>query len=233
MYLRTLHSNCLVLQLLLLIELLQASHSQLLPQANAAFLNEALRAFGDQPYNAGAGSRIVGGVRAADGRTRARKRPAPADVEKVRYNLALCTRGRRQEVLNGFVITQREADLHEDILLVRMGLCKLKLKPSSALQACMRPHCPPVCAGVLSCAVRRYVLKNLTRDWGAEGAPERSQSYGRIAGEVAARLGPPAASAQPPRVLVPGAGLGRLCCDLAALGYEAQAREHGLGSRDF
>jgi len=71
----------------------------------------------------------------------------------------------------------------------------------------------------------RYVLKNLTRDWGAEGAPERSQSYGRIAAEVAARLGPPPArGAAPPRVLVPGAGLGRLCCDLAALGYEAQAR---------
>ena len=53
-------------------------------QANAAFLNEALRAFGDQPYNAGAGSRIVGGVRAADARAHTRKPPAPADVEKVR-----------------------------------------------------------------------------------------------------------------------------------------------------
>jgi len=66
------------------------------------------------------------------------------------------------------------------------------------------------------------VLKNLTRDWSAEGAPERSQSYGRLAAEVRARLGAPPADGPPPRVLVPGAGLGRLCCDLAALGYEAQ-----------
>lgn len=26
----------------------------------------------------------------------------------------------------------------------------------------------------------RYVLKNLVRDWGAEGAAEREESYGRI-----------------------------------------------------
>jgi len=55
-----------------------------LVQANAAFLNDALRAFGDQPYNAGAGPRIAGGVGAADQRAQARQHPAPADVEKVR-----------------------------------------------------------------------------------------------------------------------------------------------------
>ena len=53
-------------------------------QANAVFLNDALRAFGDQPYNAGAGPRIAGGVGAADQRAQARQHPAPADVEKVR-----------------------------------------------------------------------------------------------------------------------------------------------------
>jgi hypothetical protein len=31
----------------------------------------------------------------------------------------------------------------------------------------------------------RYVLKNLSRDWSAEGAPERAQSYGRICAELA------------------------------------------------
>lgn len=30
---------------------------------------------------------------------------------------------------------------------------------------------------------------------------------------------------RPPRVLLPGAGLARLCCEVAALGYEAQGNE--------
>ncbi len=75
-------------------------------------------------------------------------------------------------------------------------------------------------------AVYRYVLKNLMRDWGPEGAAERSQSYGRIVAELKKRLLPADAKlplANPPKVLVPGAGLGRLCVDIAALGLEAQA----------
>lgn len=31
---------------------------------------------------------------------------------------------------------------------------------------------------------------------------------------------------RPPRVLVPGAGLARLCLEVAALGYEAQGNEY-------
>jgi hypothetical protein len=34
----------------------------------------------------------------------------------------------------------------------------------------------------------RYVLKNLARDWSAEGAYERSQSYGRIVEELKLRF---------------------------------------------
>ena len=70
----------------------------------------------------------------------------------------------------------------------------------------------------------RYVLKNLTRDWSAEGSPERAQSYGRIMAAAERCLGRPQPGQPPPRVLVPGAGLGRLCVDLASLGYEAQVR---------
>ena len=130
---------------------------------------------------------------------------------------------------------------------------------------------------------RRYVLKNLVRDWAEEGAAERAQSYGRILDELRRLLGPSpaerrgAAAAQaaaagalqqrndrggaagaaadgsssaapgsvaaaaaalaaaggseeeedvagasgewgePPIVLVPGAGLGRLCLEIASL----------------
>lgn len=34
----------------------------------------------------------------------------------------------------------------------------------------------------------RYVLKNLVRDWAAEGQAERQQSYGRIVQELKARF---------------------------------------------
>ena len=83
------------------------------------------------------------------------------------------------------------------------------------------------------CYLRRYVLKNLMRDWGAEGAAERSQSYGKVVAELKKRLLPSGASPPlpiPPRVLVPGAGLGRLCVDIASLGCEAQVRYRASGS---
>lgn len=74
------------------------------------------------------------------------------------------------------------------------------------------------------------MFKNLVRDWSGEGAPERTQSYGRLLSELRARLPPPALAPAiadeggpssssppppPPRVLVPGAGQGRLCLEAA------------------
>ena len=72
----------------------------------------------------------------------------------------------------------------------------------------------------------RYVLRNLVRDWGAEGEEERRTCYGpllrALSRHVAPYNGPPA---EPPRVLVPGAGLGRLCCELAGAGYSTEGNE--------
>ncbi|KAL3145964.1 hypothetical protein ABBQ38_015324 [Trebouxia sp. C0009 RCD-2024] len=70
----------------------------------------------------------------------------------------------------------------------------------------------------------RYVFKNLMRDWSQEGAPERTQSYGRICQEAQKQLAGRDAD-NPPRVLVPGAGLGRLCLELTNLGFEVQGNE--------
>lgn len=62
---------------------------------------------------------------------------------------------------------------------------------------------------------RRYVLKNIARDWSEEGAAERAQSYGRILRELRRLFaGWPAGAAEPPSVLVPGAGLARLCLEV-------------------
>lgn len=65
----------------------------------------------------------------------------------------------------------------------------------------------------------KYVFKNLMRDWSEEGAAERAQTYGRLLTELRARLPPPSPDAgdshPPPRVLLPGAGQGRLCLEAA------------------
>ncbi|GIL86828.1 hypothetical protein Vretifemale_15031 [Volvox reticuliferus] len=71
----------------------------------------------------------------------------------------------------------------------------------------------------------RYVLKNLARDWAAEGAAERMLSYGRILDELKTTFKDWSNTHRPPRVLIPGAGLARLCVEVAALGYEAQGNE--------
>ena len=72
------------------------------------------------------------------------------------------------------------------------------------------------------------VLKNLSRDWSAEAAEERAQSHGPIIAELQARLKVPHPSEgrYPPRVMVPGAGLGRLVMECARLGYETEGNEY-------
>lgn len=71
----------------------------------------------------------------------------------------------------------------------------------------------------------RYILKNVARDWSSEGATERQQSYGRITRELQSWFAERPASEPAPRVLVPGAGLARLCCEIASLGYQAEGNE--------
>ncbi|KAK9813788.1 hypothetical protein WJX73_009901 [Symbiochloris irregularis] len=73
----------------------------------------------------------------------------------------------------------------------------------------------------------RYVLKNLVRDWSEEGAAERAQSYGKICTELRTSLGnlDGKDGGEQLRVLVPGAGIGRLCVDIASMGFHAQGNE--------
>ncbi|KAL4523268.1 hypothetical protein Ndes2437B_g00396 [Nannochloris sp. 'desiccata'] len=97
----------------------------------------------------------------------------------------------------------------------------------------------------------RYVLKNMMRDWSTEGEGERKESYGATVDEVkrlllsvevpprvrTTELGAKSATESSvenngnldiPRkkVLVPGCGLGRLCAELASLGFETIGNEH-------
>ena len=71
----------------------------------------------------------------------------------------------------------------------------------------------------------RYVLKNVYRDWSVDGQEERRESYGRIIGELKKVLEPNDGNGNRARVLVPGAGLGRLVVDTCLAGYKCEGCE--------
>ena len=70
----------------------------------------------------------------------------------------------------------------------------------------------------------RSTIRQMYRDWTAEGAAERAASYApilKVVGEEQALIG----DARSAKVLVPGAGLGRLVFELCRLGFEAEGNE--------
>ncbi|KAG5188547.1 N2227-like protein-domain-containing protein [Tribonema minus] len=71
----------------------------------------------------------------------------------------------------------------------------------------------------------RSTLHQLVRDWSAEGADERAQCYAPILAELKARLPITDENVNQLSVLVPGAGLGRLTLEIAALGYATEGNE--------
>lgn len=68
--------------------------------------------------------------------------------------------------------------------------------------------------------------KQCFREWSADGAPERTACFGPLLEELQQRLSAKDASTgRKHRVLVPGAGLGRLPLEIAARGYACQGNE--------
>lgn len=70
-----------------------------------------------------------------------------------------------------------------------------------------------------------YVLKNVARDWSKEFEAERDESYGVLC-DVLETLFKDTLGKASPKVLVPGCGLGRLCVDLVARGFDVVGNEH-------
>ncbi|XP_024401463.1 uncharacterized protein [Physcomitrium patens] len=71
----------------------------------------------------------------------------------------------------------------------------------------------------------RCIIRNIVRDWGEEGSLEREQCYQPILEELH-RLFPNRKDLRHrPTCLVPGAGLGRLACEISRLGFIAQGNE--------
>ncbi|KAH8888834.1 N2227-domain-containing protein [Thozetella sp. PMI_491] len=71
----------------------------------------------------------------------------------------------------------------------------------------------------------RSTLRQFYRDWSAAGARERAACYGRVMEVLLDHKGKRGADAPPMKVLVPGAGLGRLVFDLALSGFDAEGNE--------
>jgi len=70
------------------------------------------------------------------------------------------------------------------------------------------------------------VLKSLTRDWSPYGERERAAAYDPIKKSIQKYL--PVDQERPPRIVVPGSGVGRLAFDLAAMGYAVQGNEFSM-----
>ncbi|KAK9924262.1 hypothetical protein M0R45_032642 [Rubus argutus] len=87
------------------------------------------------------------------------------------------------------------------------------LDPSSQL------HVPLVDVDKVRC-----IIRNIVRDWAAEGQKERDQCYRPILEELDA-LFVDRCKESPPTCLVPGAGLGRLALEISCRGFISQGNE--------
>ncbi|XP_027343142.1 carnosine N-methyltransferase-like [Abrus precatorius] len=70
----------------------------------------------------------------------------------------------------------------------------------------------------------RCIIRNIVRDWAAEGKKERDQCYKPILEELNI-LFPNRSKESSPACLVPGAGLGRLALEISCLGFISQGNE--------
>ncbi len=71
-------------------------------------------------------------------------------------------------------------------------------------------------------------LHQFVREWSAEGEAERDACFGPLLAELCERLPVTPENKNKQRVLVPGAGLGRLVFEVVRLGYACQGNEFSL-----
>nr|AAD15389.1 hypothetical protein [Arabidopsis thaliana] len=71
----------------------------------------------------------------------------------------------------------------------------------------------------------RWVIRNIVRDWGAEGQRERDECYKPILEELDSLFPDRHKESTRPACLVPGAGLGRLALEISCLGMQSQGNE--------
>ncbi|XP_073280550.1 carnosine N-methyltransferase-like [Primulina huaijiensis] len=98
-------------------------------------------------------------------------------------------------------------------------LFQVSSSPPDWLDPSMQFHVPLVDVDKVRC-----IIRNVVRDWAAEGQKERDECYKPILKELQ-RLFPHRSKESPPTCLVPGAGLGRLALEISCLGFISQGNE--------
>uniref|UniRef100_A0A336MW75 carnosine N-methyltransferase n=1 Tax=Culicoides sonorensis TaxID=179676 RepID=A0A336MW75_CULSO len=74
----------------------------------------------------------------------------------------------------------------------------------------------------------QVTLKQIARDWSTDGEDERQQCYKPIIDEVVNYFPPESTDVANIKILVPGAGLGRLMYELSYIGYFCEGNEFSL-----
>ncbi|ELU06434.1 hypothetical protein CAPTEDRAFT_141416 [Capitella teleta] len=74
----------------------------------------------------------------------------------------------------------------------------------------------------------KTTLKQFVRDWSAEGAEERKGAYDPVIEEISRLFPGDIKNLANVKILVPGAGLGRLAFEIARRGYSCQGNEFSL-----
>jgi carnosine N-methyltransferase len=108
--------------------------------------------------------------------------------------------------------------------ILECGLLSFGVQPASDEAA---PKLPPAWTGVAKHSdidKARSTVRQFYRDWTADGASEREACYGPIMKAVEKEMESTGGN-RPLKVLVPGAGLGRLVFDLCLKGCEVEGNE--------
>ncbi|KAL1221217.1 hypothetical protein V5N11_011019 [Cardamine amara subsp. amara] len=88
------------------------------------------------------------------------------------------------------------------------------------LDSSLQTHVPLVDVDKVRC-----IIRNIVRDWAAEGQRERDECYKPILEELDSLFPDRQKESTPPACLVPGAGLGRLALEISCLGFISQGNE--------
>ncbi|XP_010522306.1 PREDICTED: carnosine N-methyltransferase-like [Tarenaya hassleriana] len=98
---------------------------------------------------------------------------------------------------------------------------KVSSSPSKDwLNPSLQAHVPLVDVDKVRC-----IIRNIVRDWAAEGQKERDQCYKLILEELDSLFPDRQKKSTPYACLVPGAGLGRLALEISCLGFISQGNE--------